>query len=403
MSPRRGSVSGASGGRVGITALFLVIAAVGMLLLVRAQPDPEPFDPRSDADSGARGLVLLLEREGAGVEVVRSAPAPGSDRRVLILEDRLNDDQRADLLAFARQGGLVVMADPSSTLVDAAGSVGTTSITAGQPAFRDNDLAPQINVPLGECGIAALAHLRGVFVRNGVRFRTSDADAETCFSDASGAFAVVRAVGSGLVVQLGDNEMFTNSLLRYADNGPLATALLAPIDNTQVSILLGAKAAPSTADIGSGEETLSDLVRPGVWMAIAQLAIAFLLFAIARAVRPGRPVREPEQVPIAGSQLVVATGMLMQRAHHAQRAGWLLRGNLHRDVCEHFHLSSTASLEAVDEAVAARTSLPRGHVAAVLDTDVGDDAGLLRLSNSLQEIRDALLLATAQNDERLVT
>lgn len=389
MSPRQAGAGGGSGARVGLTALLLVVAAAGMLLLVRARPDPEPFDPRSGDGSGARALVLLLERQGATVDVVRSAPAPGNGSRVLVLEDRLNDDQRADLLAFADGGGVVVMADPDSTL---AGDDGVRSpITGDVPFFQGDDVDGQVNVPLDSCDIGALRQLRGVFVRTGVRFRPTAADLPRCFTNESGSFAVVHPYGAGVIVQLGDNELFTNSLLRYADNGPLATALLAPSDSTQVNILMGEEAAKSVADIGTGDSTLSDLVRPGVWMALTQLAIAFVVFAVARAIRPGRPVREPDQVPIAGSELVVATGNLMQRAHHAQRAGWLLRGNAYRDLCQRMHLPATTSIAALDAAVAGRTSLPPGHVSAVLEREVHDNDGLVRLSASLQDIRDATI------------
>ena len=387
MSPRRTAGSETPGGRVGVTALLLVVAAVGMLLLLRAQPDPEPFDPRSEAGSGTRGLVVLLQHEGATVSVVRVPPTVGSQQRVLVLEDRLNDDQRRDLLAFADGGGVVIVADPASTL---AGDLGTTStVTDDLPSFAANDVNAQMNVPLGECTVAALGHLRGVFVRTGVRFHVAGATTSACFGNQSGSFAVVAPRGAGLIVQLGDNELFTNSLLRYADNGPLATALLAPSDGSVVDILLGEHAAKTVADIGTGERTLSDLVRPGVWMALTQLALAFVIFAIARSIRPGRPVREPEQVPIAGSELVVATGNLMQRARHAQRAGWLLRGNLHRSLCQQFRLPPTTSINDLDAAIAAQSSLPPGRVASVLLRDVQDNAGLVELSNSLQAIREA--------------
>jgi len=396
MSPRRTAGTEATGGRVGITALLLVVAAVGMLLLLRAQPDPEPFDPRSEAGSGTRGLVVLLEREGATVDVVRAAPPAGGPQRVLVLEDRLDDTQRRDLLAFAESGGIVIVADPASTL---AGDLGPTStVTDELPAFDANDVNSQINVPLGECDVAALAQLRGVFVRTGVRFDDSSAATSTCFRNQSGSFALVAQRGAGLIVQLGDNELFTNSLLRYADNGPLATALLAPKDGSRVDILLGQEAAKTAADIGSGQRTLSDLVRPGVWMALVQLAIAFVIFAIARAIRPGRPVREPAQVPIAGSELVVATGSLMQRARHAERAGWLLRGNLYRSLCTQFRLPATTSINDVDAAVAAQTSLPPGQVASALLREVQDDVGLVQLSNSLQAIREATPLGRLEGE-----
>jgi hypothetical protein len=167
--------------------------------------------------------------------------------------------------------------------------------------------------------------------------------------------------------------------------------LVAPSAGAKVTIVLGSEAPKTVTDIGSGDRTLSDLVRPGVWMALAQLAIAFVVLAIARAVRPGRPVREPEQVPIAGSELVVATGRLMQRARHAQRAGWLLRGDLFRDLCDHHHVPPTTSIDVLDTTVTSRAGLAPGTVASVLQRDVLDQQQLLELSHSIQEIRDLVL------------
>ncbi len=374
------------------SALLVVLVAVAMMLLVRAQPHTQPFDPRSGADDGARGLVLLLERYGATVDVVRSVPSPESDRRILVLQDRLNDDQRRDLRSFADAGGVVVMADPDSPL---AGERSATTID-GSDIVLGNDLSQQINVPAGTCTIGSLSHLRGLYVETGVKLRVGTGET-SCFGGTSTAFAVARPRGEGIVVALGDNRLLTNRYLRFADNAALATALLAPTSGSRVSIVLGAEAPKTVADIGTGDKTLSDLVRPGVWMAVTQLAIAFLVFALAKAVRPGRPVREPEQVPIAGSELVVATGSLMHRARHAQRAGWLLRGNLFRALCERFRLPSSTSIEALDATVSARTDLAPGRISAVLHRDVSDHHELLQLSNSLQEIRD-LVLEGAHHD-----
>ena len=79
----------------------------------------------------------------------------------------------------------------------------------------------------------------------------------------------------------------------------------------------------------------------------------------------------------------------MQRARHAERAGWLLRGNLYRSLCSEFRLPATTSIDALDAAVAAQTALAPGHVASVLLREVRDNAGLMQLSNSLQAIREA--------------
>ena len=399
MSPRQAGGGGGGGAKSGVTAILLVAVAVAMMLLLRAEPSADPFDPRSEADSGTRGLVVLLQHQGADVDIVESVPQPGTDRRVLVLQDRLNDDERRQLLQFVQAGGVVVMADPASELLGTLPR--TTDVGDGElPPVRDIDA--EINVPLGECDVPALADLRGVFVRQGVLFHgdpgtgagTGGAAAvRRCFDDVTAggshrAFVVASAQGDGVVVQLGDNELFTNRLLRYADNGPLATALLAPTTDSRVSILMSDGKVAEAATISSeGDDTLADLVRPGVWMALAQLALAFVVFAVARAVRPGRPVREPEQVPIAGSELVVATGALMHRAEHASRAGGLLRYNAHRELCRQFHLPVNTPVPALDATIAARTGIAPGSVSSVLQREVADADQLLHLSNDLHTIR----------------
>jgi hypothetical protein len=367
-----------------MTAVLLLAAAVAMMLLVRARPATQPFDPRSDAASGTRGLVILLRHEGASVEVVHDAPAPGSDRRVLVLQDRLSASQHNDLLAFAAAGGVVVMADPGSALLGP--QITTATVGDGtMPPIRD--LAAETVVPVASCDIPALQHLRGLFVLHGVLFARSGT-LRHCFGS-DGSLVIVHPHGTGVIVQLGDNALFTNQLLRYADNGGLATALLAPAPGANVSIFVGDGPAPSspTGESGGGGQKLADLVRPGVWMAFAQLALAFVVFAIARAVRPGRPVREPEQVPIAGSELVVATGVLMQRAQHASRAGSLLRFQAHRTLCERHHLPASTPVSVLDAAITAGSPVLSGTVTEVLEREVHDAAGLLRLSNDLHLIQ----------------
>lgn len=375
-----GGGAGTGGGRAGLTALLLVVAALGMLLLLRANPSAEPFDPRSGSASGTRGLVLLLEKLDADVHLVHSLDVNADGRRVLVLRADLSDRQTQEVSEFATLGGIVVWADP------AVDPFTDTDVASQLPTVDWAPSAADFNVPRNDCTIGALQHLEGVLSPSGVLLRAGD-DATTCFGDDGGSFVVAVPRGEGFVIHLGDNEQFTNRYLRYADNAALATALLAPTDGTRVDILLGDGAVPESPRPEVTEErTLFDLVRPSVWMALAQLAIGFVVFAAAIAIRPGRPVREPEQVPIESSELVVANGRLMQRAGHAQRAGLLLRSDCHRRLCAEHHLPPSTTVDRLDAVVAAQSGVAPGTVVERLLREVYDPAALLRLSNDLHDL-----------------
>jgi hypothetical protein len=393
MSPRRsvapGSTgAGSGGGRIAVTVLLVLIVALALLLIVRARPEPGSFDPRSGRGDGTRALVLLLEGQGATVDVVRTAPRPGESTRVLVLDDSLDDDQRTQLLEFVEAGGVAVVADPDSALHGGADvDGGAQRVTGDVPSPTATSASSEANVPNGLCTIEALAELRGVFVRDGVLFPVGQ-DEPQCFGDRDlHAFAIRSDIGRGTVVGLGDNGLLTNELIRYADNSGLAVALLAPRAGSSVTVLLGDSVSKSADDVGSGDDTLSDLVRPGVWMGLAQLALAFLVLAVARGIRPGRPVDEPQPSPLAGSDAVHARATMMRRAGHHARAGWLLRSDLHRELCDRYHLPLDTSADELDRAAVDRDGMPRGAVASTLMAETPDSASLVALSNTIDRLR----------------
>jgi hypothetical protein len=391
------SGASASAGLKAVGAMVFVVAmALVVLLLVSARPGPEPFDPRSGQPSGARGLVLTLQSAGANVSDTRTVPGPDQvgEQRVLVLEDRLNDQQRTELLTFVDGGGVVVVADPDSSLHGGAGVDGGALEIVARPTGADrSDVLFESNVTAGDCTIGALAQMRGVYVPDGVLFPVGP-DEEQCLTTAVSAgddtghsFVIVREIGSGLIVGLGDNEPFINRHLRRADNAGLAVALLVPERDTNVTFLLGSDASQSVQDVGSGDDTLRDLVPTWVWMAITLGAVAFVVFAISRSTRVGRLVVEPIASPIAGSELVSATGNLMQRAGHASRAGWLLLEHLHRDLCRAHGIDIAASLADLDRAVAHRSGTREGEVEDVLRQTVSSAEGLLDLTATIDRLR----------------
>lgn len=398
MVRRADAAVGGPGAVKGVAALLLVVAlSIVVLLLIRARPAPEPFDPRSGQPSGTRGLVLTLSAAGADVSDTRAVPSPemAESTRVLVLDDRLDPDQRSDLLDFVEAGGVAVVADPDSSLHGGSGVDGGASVVTGEnpPAVPRRDPSAEANVTRGDCDIAALADVRGIFVSDGVLFPVGGAE-PSCFTRRSGSgeaptvsFVIVRELGDGLVIGLGDNEPFTNRDLRFADNAALAAALLVPEEGAGVTIVVGRGATTSVQDVGSGDDTLVDLVPSWAWMSLVLAALSFVVYAIASSVRVGRIVSEPLPTPIAASDLVSATGNLMQRAGHASRAAWLLRDRYHRDLCDAFGVSPHAPLSELDRVVSERAGTAPGEIEHRLRSEAVDDAGLHRVAIAIHTSR----------------
>lgn len=403
MSPRR-TTSSTGGGAVAVTVVAVVLIAVLLMIVARGKPSPGPFDPRSSGASGTRGLVELLEHFGAEVRFGEDVPAPGTATRVLVLEDRLNDDQRREVAEFVEAGGVAVVADPASPFqADPTGS------TTGEPDSEviDDDrfydgADPrdfEATVAPDECNIGAVEHLRGLGVETGLRFAVEQ-DQQSCFGDSQYAFVRATGSGTGTMVTFGDNQLWTNRLLEFADNAGLATALLAPDDGAAVWIVLGSGPRQAPLPELGGDDRLVDLVRPSVWMGLVQLAVAFIVLGIAVGVRPGRVVDEPRPSPLEGSALVAATGNLMQRARHTERAIRVLRYDTHRRLCERFGVPPTAPLAALDRQVASRTPVQPGELTDALSGPVGEDAeALAALAARLHHLNAAVAAAADRSTQ----
>lgn len=392
MSRTAAQAEGATSGvKVIGVMIFILVMTLVVLLLVRARPAPEPFDPRSGRPDGARGLVLTLERLGASVDDTRVVPSDGSGTTVLVLDDRLDDEQRVQLVEFAEAGGTVIVADPLSSLHGGSGLDGGASVITGIELAEDRRSAErEANLVAGDCTVPSLATSRGLYVPDGLLFPVGPSEAQ-CFTRGSNSFVIERAVGNGSIIGLGDNKIFVNEHLRRADNAALAAALLIPARGASVTLLIGNGASPTIADIGSGNDTLVDLVPPWVWMALTLGALSFVVFAISRSARLGRIVSEPVAVPIAGSELVSATGNLMARAGHAERAGWLVLSRLHRDLSQAHNVDLSAPLDALDRAVSDLSGTATGEVAQLLGRVASDDNSLLDIAQQTRRLRRRVL------------
>jgi hypothetical protein len=360
-------------------AVIVVVAAAAIAIGGGANDTGNPLDPRSTAPDGTRALVELLERFGARVDLVGSAPAAGTADVALVLEDRFGragGDTRAatvgPLEQWARSGGRLIVADPSSPFVPKS------------DADDPRNIGGDDRVGRGDCDVTALTGVDELLVPPASWYRVP-AGASRCFTSGADALVVVQPYTAGTLVSIGSPELFVNSRLDRADNSVLAVALLAPSAGTRVAIVEGPPA-------GSGDKTLADLIPTHVQLALAQLAIAFVIYALWRARRLGRPVTETAPVEIDASELVVAVGRLLERSHAPDVVAARLRTDTRRVLASRLGLRPDATPAAIANAAAvANAGIAARVEAALSDRPITDDTALVALAQELDAIRTEVL------------
>jgi Domain of unknown function (DUF4350) len=356
---------------------FAVVVAIGG----RRADEGSPLDPASPGPLGTKGLVEVMKELGGRVVISPEAPAAGTEA-ALLLSDDLTPGRRQELLDWVGRGGTLVVADPSSG-VTAVEPVGSTRI-----GLLDAEIERRCDVP-------ALAGVGRVAAPGGVVFEVPEGRGgspggpgapvvgavQACYPRNNGAWLLVQSVGSGSVVRLGGASALVNEELGEADNGVLLASLLVPTPGTTVHVL-----QPPLP--GGGSAGLGDLIAPRVRLALWQLVVAFVLLALWRARRLGRPVVEPQPVQLPGAELVVAVGNLLQRAKGRSQAAGLLTDDLRRTLAERLGLPGSTPPDQVADAVAARTRIPRERVLRTLTRATPrDEAELVALSQAVDTIR----------------
>jgi hypothetical protein len=372
-------MSGRSGAGAGVRrALPWVAVALGLALVVavagRGPEEGNPLDPASPGPLGTKGLVEVLRGLGGRVSVSADRPGAGTET-ALLLSDDLTPERRQGVLDWVGQGGTLVVADPSSGVTEVE-PVGSTRI-----GLLDAEIERR-------CAVAALGDVGRVSAPGGVVFKAPEGPgspgtgaARACFPRNDGAWLLVQPLGAGTVVRLGGASVLVNQELGKADNAVLLASLLVPAEGTAVQVLQPPLPGEGTAGLG-------DLIAPRVRLALWQLVVAFVLLALWRARRLGRPVAEPQPVQLPGAELVVAVGNLLQRAKGRGQAAGLLTDDLRRTLAERLGLPPSAPADQVADAVAARTGIPRERaLRALTQATPRDEAELVALSQAVDTVR----------------
>jgi hypothetical protein len=344
-----------------VPALLAVVVVGAYIGAVRRTTGP-PLDPTSTAPDGTRALIELVARLGGTIDVIDGAPSADVDA-ALVLADRLPREQAEALLAWARDGGTLVVADPGSLLSPPIGGGVIDTVT-------------------GSCPFPSLEPVERLAV--GVsRTYQPPPTATACFRSRLGQpFVVVADEGAGTVVSVGGPDLFTNDLLDEADNAVFVAALLAG-EGRRVAFV-----RPAIA--GTGERDLVDLVDTPVRAALAQLLVAFVVVALWRSRRLGRPVEEPQPVRIEGSELTRAVGRLLERNRRPERAAAILRDRARRELSAPLGIPLDAPVDVVVAALTARTGLHERDVHRAVAGPVGSDQDLVEVATLLARIREEI-------------
>jgi hypothetical protein len=368
---------GVGGWLVPVLALvgtFLALVAIGG---GRSSSD-EPLDPRSDERLGTSALATLADELGADVHVTDRLPDPDAmagelagSHVVVLFADTLDTGQSNRLERWLEAGGTLVVADEASSFTpDEADAFGEA---------RDLGSA---------CDVAALDDIDvgGVEPWAGGVLYDVPPGSDGCLDDGDGAYIVATPRGDGTIVSVGGIGMFVNVALAEGENAPVVAALVAPREGTRLDLV---RPGPVS---GSGDDTLLDLISPNVRRAIAQLAIAFLVYVLWRSRRLGAPVAEPQPVAVAGSELVAAVGSLLDRSGSPQHAADLLRADLRRFLGDRLGVPADSSPQVLASVAAERAGADAARVAWALGSSPPeDDAQLVTLAQTIDAIRQEVL------------
>jgi Domain of unknown function (DUF4350) len=394
--PGTSGTQGASGGNrrarlrrwiwpLAIAGVVVLTALISALLVPTT--DRGALDPRSAAPTGSRAVAQVLRAHGVPVDLEeRSADAvqgAGTGDTIVVVAPELLGPVQLQRLHDTTAN--LVLVEPDLTVLQslAPGIVpaGSALPRTAEPGCPDQDALAAGTTTAG----GSLYRLDGPPTG-------SQGDTSTgligCYPDTQNAnsYSFVRLhSASHQVIILGQSQVLENGTL--ADEGNAALALRT----------LGARQAlrwyfPDPMELGTtGAPTLSELVPgPARWIFV-ELLLATVVALVWRARRLGRVVIEPLPVVVRSAETVEGRARLYRTSHSRDRAAAILRTAALRRLAHRLGVPAGAPPEEVVRLVAAASGRDERVVGTwLLGSDPRDDAGLLALATTLDEIERSI-------------
>ncbi len=350
----------------------VVLALVAVLLLSRPAEDRyqrPALDPRGTGPEGTAALVALLGDSGATVRL-GGQPRP-SDDVVLQLQDTFSAGAAEGLETWVDEGGMLVVTDPLAALAPSS----------------DVSLFAEAATPGPSCEVDALADLGAVVPTLPAVFPVGPGTS-SCFGGDEQAALDLRRRGTGRIVALSSPAPFQNADLDEGDSAVLAVTLLVPFEGAQVRILDPLRFVGDEEDVGDG--TILGALPPRGRQALQQLIVAFLVWGLVQGRRLGRPVAEELPVPLPASDLVLASGRLLDRNGDVADAAERLRRRARRDLGTALGLGPDPVAQELADALVSRARIDPELVHRALLAPVGDGDDLVSTSAHLDRLRQEL-------------
>jgi hypothetical protein len=342
---------------------FLLLALFVVAVTVR----PATTD---DGPGGVAALRRLLQARGVDVS---SADEPGAGTFFLV-HDLRTSEQARPILDWVRSGGRLVVADPASELLAAAGIRRAAQPVAG--------FVPEQRVET-DCVLPAIVGVdRIVAGALDAVYRVPPVGVG-CFRRGAGAFLVRRPLGAGEIIALGGSTPLTNESLDEEDDVVLAWNVLGGPGG---DVVFG-------TPLPAGAST-----PPGLWgllpdparAVILQLAVAVLAYAVARGRRLGAPVEEAVPSPIPATELVVSVGDLYRRARASAHAAAILRDRFRARAGRRLGLGARPEEGKLSRAVAEATGVGPDDVARMQVGGHEDERALVAAARQLERLERSM-------------
>ncbi|MEV5001365.1 DUF4350 domain-containing protein [Nocardioides sp. LML1-1-1.1] len=364
-----------------VIGLALVAAlAVSVWATAGNEKYPDPLDPRNPGPDGAQALAEVLDDQGVGVDVVRSADAleeaeVDAGTTVLVTRTDALSPKTLDRLRRHARPGRLVLVEPSYALVRQVDSnLRATTV------FPDEVVA-SCERGKGPAGID-LDGLRLEADQVTVFSATDDTlDGATCFADSGGSVLAESATAD--VVLFGAGQALTNDQVLRGDNAAVALRLAGAGKRLVWYV-------PDPADATADEAvSLSSLlprwIKPGLWLTL----LALVALAFWRARRLGPLSTEPLPVVVRAVETARSRGRMYRKSGDRVHAARALRRAARTDLAGRLGLDRRAATPEVVEATARHLGAPVEQVGPLLDDThpPATDQDLVRLAQELARLR----------------